>query len=122
WWFETGLDWGEGVVYPHGIETRFRQFHLDRIFPTLADLAKASQRLQLAALKYEIEQIRRHPTITGYIITEFTDVHWEANGLLDMARHPKHAYEALAQINSDDLILPDWKRLAFWAGERCDIH
>ncbi len=122
WWFETGLDWGEGVVYPHGIETRFRQFHLDRIFPTLADLAKASQRLQLAALKYEIEQIRRHPTITGYIITEFTDVHWEANGLLDMARHPKQTYEALAQINSDDLILPDWKRLVFWAGERCDIH
>ncbi len=75
WWFETGLEWGDGVVYPHGIEQRFKAFHLDKVFPSLSDLTSASQRMQFTALKYEIEQMRRHPSIVGYIITEFTDVH-----------------------------------------------
>ncbi|MBA3345502.1 MAG: glycoside hydrolase family 2, partial [Gemmatimonadales bacterium] len=80
WWFETGIEWGDGVVYPHGIEQRFKAFHLDKVFPTLSDLSAASQRMQFTALKYQIEQMRRHPTIVGYVITEFTDVHWESNG------------------------------------------
>jgi hypothetical protein len=121
WWFETGLDWGDGVVYPHGVEARFRQFHLDQIFPTLSALSAASQRLQFAALKYEIEQIRRQQAITGYVITEFTDVHWESNGLLNMVRQPKLFFEQLATINNDDLIIPDWHRLAYWEGERCEV-
>ena len=44
WWFETGIEWGDGVVYPHGIEQRFKAFHIDKVFPTLSDLAAASQR------------------------------------------------------------------------------
>ncbi|MCI0398263.1 MAG: glycoside hydrolase family 2, partial [Chloroflexi bacterium] len=122
WWFETGLEWADGIVYPHGIEERFKHYHLDRIFPTLSDLSAASQRLQFAGLKYEIEQMRRHPTIAGYVITELTDVHWECNGLLDMCRHPKLFYEAIGRINSDDLIIPHWRRVAFWEGEQGDVE
>jgi hypothetical protein len=121
WWFETGLEWGEGVVYPHGVEERFQLFHLDRVFPTLSALSAASQQMQFAALKYEIEQIRRQPTIAGYVITEFTDAHWECNGLLDMHRQPKVYFEAIGRINHDDLIIPHWKRLTFWEGERCEM-
>jgi hypothetical protein len=122
WWFETGIEWGDGVVYPHGIEQRFKAFHLDKVFPTLTDLAAASQRMQFAALKYQIEQMRRHPTIVGYIITEFTDVHWESNGLLDMCRNPKSFYDVIGQVNCPDAIVPtDWERIAFWEGERCEV-
>ncbi len=122
WWFETGIEWGDGVVYPHGIEQRFKAFHLDKVFPTLSDLAAASQRMQFTALKYQIEQMRRHPTIVGYVITEFTDVHWESNGLLDMCRNPKAFYDVIGQVNSPDAIVPtDWERIAFWAGERCEV-
>jgi hypothetical protein len=122
WWFETGIEWGDGVVYPHGIEQRFKAFHLDKVFPTLADLAAASQRMQFTALKYQIEQMRRHPTIVGYVITEFTDVHWECNGLLDMCRNPKAFYDVIGQVNSPDAIVPtDWERIAFWEGERCEV-
>jgi hypothetical protein len=96
WWFETGLEWGDGAAYAHGVENRFRTWHLDKVFPTFADLARASQRMQFCALKYQIEQMRRHPSIVGYIITEFTDVHWEANGLLDMCRNPKAFNDATA--------------------------
>ncbi|MGH7509149.1 MAG: glycoside hydrolase family 2 protein [Gemmatimonadales bacterium] len=122
WWFETGTEWGEGVVYPHGIEQRFKAFHLDKVFPTLSDLAAASQRMQFTALKYQIEQMRRHPSIVGYVITEFTDVHWESNGLLDMCRNPKSFYDVIGQVNSTDVIVPtDWERIAFWEGERCEV-
>ncbi|HET9464159.1 MAG TPA: glycoside hydrolase family 2 TIM barrel-domain containing protein, partial [Gemmatimonadales bacterium] len=123
WWFETGIEWGDGVVYPHGIEQRFKAFHLDKVFPTLSDLAAASQRMQFTALKYQIEQMRRYPSIVGYVITEFTDVHWESNGLLDMCRNPKAFYDVIGQVNSADAIVPtDWERIAFWEGERCEVR
>lgn len=122
WWFETGQEWGDGVVYPHGIERRFKKYHLDKVFPTLSDLAAASQRTQFTALKYEIEQIRRHPSIVGYVITEFTDVQWECNGLLDMCRNPKAYYDVIADINGADAIVPDWERVVFWEGERCEVR
>ena len=123
WWFETGIEWGDGVVYPHGIEQRFKAFHLDKVFPTLSDLSAASQRMQFTALKYQIEQMRRHPSIVGYVITEFTDVHWESNGLLDMCRNPKTYYDVIGQVNCPDAIVPtDWERIAFWEGERCEVR
>jgi hypothetical protein len=123
WWFETGIEWGDGVVYPHGIEQRFKAFHLDKVFPTMSDLSAASQRMQFTALKYQIEQMRRHPSIVGYVITEFTDVHWESNGLLDMCRNPKTYFDVMGQVNSPDAIVPtDWERIAFWEGERCEVR
>jgi hypothetical protein len=123
WWFETGIEWGDGVAYPHGVEQRYRAYHLDKVFPTMADLSAASQRMQFTALKYQIEQMRRHPAIVGYVITEFTDVHWEANGLLDICRHPKSYYDVIGQVNSADAVVPvDWERIAFWAGERCEVR
>ncbi len=123
WWFETGIEWGEGVMYPHAIDQRYRGYHLDKVFPSLSDLTTASQRMQYAALKYQIEQMRRHPSIVGYVITEFTDVHWEANGLLDICRNPKAYYDVIGQVNSADAILPvDWERIAFWEGERCEVR
>ena len=123
WWFETGIEWGDGVMYPHAIEQRYRGYHLDKVFPTLSDLTDASQRMQYTALKFEIEQMRRHPSIVGYVITEFTDVHWEANGLLDICRNPKAYYDVIGQVNSADAIVPmDWERIAFWEGERCEVR
>ena len=122
WWFETGIEWGDGAVYPHGVEDRFRLWHLDKVFPTFADLAAASQRMQFCALKFEIEQMRRHPSIVGYIITEFTDVHWESNGLLDMCRNPKTYYDAIACVNSADAVLFDWDRVAYLEGERVEVN
>jgi hypothetical protein len=122
WWFETGIEWGEGTVYPHAVELRYKAYHLDKVFPTFSDLAAASQRMQFTALKYQIEQLRRYPSIVGYIITEFTDVHWECNGLLDMCRNPKAFYDVIADVNSADVIVPDWERIVFWEGERCEIQ
>lgn len=117
WWFETGMEWGEGVVYPHGIQNRFRTFHLDKVFGDLNGLSQASQMVQYNAMKYEIEQMRRHANIIGYVITEFTDVHWEANGLLDMRRNPKAYHDIFATINSDNVVFVDPAQYVFWEEE-----
>ncbi len=121
WWFESGHTWGDGVVYPHAVQQRFQDHHFARAFPTLAALAEASQHMQLLALKYQIEQMRLQPNLQGYIITEFTDVHWECNGLLDMQRTPKTHFAALADLNADDLVVPTTSRAAYWSGEDCAI-
>ncbi len=122
WWFETGYNHGSGEVYPHGIDNRFEEYHLRRAFPSLDALSRASQNVQLNAMKFEIEQMRLHDSIKGYVITEFTDVHWECNGLLDMARNPKSYYDVFRHINADDLIVPDAGRVAFWSGEKIEIN
>ena len=41
--------------------------------------------------------MRRRPGLAGYVITEFTDAHWEANGLLDMKRNPRDLPRRLPQ-------------------------
>jgi hypothetical protein len=121
WWFDTGLEWGDGVVYPRGVEQRFKDYHLERVFPSLSALSESSQRLQYDALKFEIENIRSHESIQGYVITEFTDLHWECNGLLDMYRNPKVYHSRLKEINADDLLIPLRERLAFAADETCEL-
>jgi len=123
WWFETGLEWADGVVYPHGVERRFKTFHLDKVFTDLSTLSAASQRAQFTALKYEIEEMRSHSNIVGYIITEFTDVHWESNGLLDMCRNPKAYYDSFAAINGADAIIPTGlEKIVFWENDAFEVR
>lgn len=117
WWFETGHDWGEGIVYPHGIKRRFKQWHLDEVFGSLEDLTEAMQWQQFHALKYQIEALRSHSTIQGYVITELTDVHWENNGLMDMCRNPRIFAHELARINANYLIMASFNRAAYTSGE-----
>jgi hypothetical protein len=122
WWFETGHDWGEGVMYPHGVENRFTDWSLDRVFGSLGDFAKAAQWQQFRALKYQIEAMRRKPQLAGYAITELTDVHWESNGLLDMRRNPRVFHDVFHHINADTVILPRADATSYWAGGKAQIE
>ncbi|NCT12777.1 MAG: glycoside hydrolase family 2 [Rhodobacterales bacterium] len=116
WWMETGSTWGDGAAYPHGIEARFASHRLDTVFGSFDAFIDAAQWYQFANLKYEIEAMRRHPQITGYVITEFTDVHWESNGLLDMNRNPRVFHDDFASINADLVIVPLVERYSATAG------
>jgi hypothetical protein len=122
WWFETGHDWGEGVMYAHGMENRFSDWSLDRIFGSLEEFIEAAQWQQFRALKYEIEGIRRKPELAGYVITELTDVHWESNGLLDMRRNRRVFHEKFPSINADTVIVARPARYAYWSGERLRVE
>jgi hypothetical protein len=117
WWFETGHDWADGVMYPHGVQNRFSDWSLGRVFGTLPEFAEAAQWQQFRALKYAIETMRATQAIAGYVITEFTDAHWESNGLLDMRRNPRAFHAVFSTINADTVIVPIWKRRSYWSAE-----
>ncbi|MDJ0449078.1 sugar-binding domain-containing protein [Methylocystis sp. JR02] len=121
WWFETGHDWGEGVMYPHGVLNRFHDWSLDRVFGSFEGFIEATQWQQFRALKYEIEAMRRRAEISGYVITELTDCHWESNGLLDMRSNTRAFHDVFHSINADTVIVPRLERAAFWAGETLQV-
>jgi hypothetical protein len=121
WWFETGHDWGDAAAYPHGVENRFRAAGLERVFGSLSAFIAAAQWHQYRALKYQIETMRRQPDLAGYVITEFTDCHWESNGLLDMRRNPRVFHDAFATSNAETVVVPSWDRVAYWSGEQIQV-
>lgn len=116
-WFRTGVD----VTIPHGVQRRFARYHLDEIFGSYDQFAVASQWQQYIALKHQIEEMRKYPSIAGYVITEFTDLHWEANGLLNIWRKPKVFYNHLQQFQRQDVVLAAWTRLNYWEGDLCSL-
>ena len=124
WWFMTG-GWGGGIAseatHPTGVARRFHALGLDRVWDSYEDLARGTQRHQYEALRAEIEVMRLYPSIVGYVITEFTDAYWEANGLLDFYRNPKYLHEKFSLINTDDVLIPDRRRGSYWAGEELKV-
>lgn len=117
WWFGTGL----AFYRPSGLRRRFVAYGLDRIWPSVDALAEATQWHQFENLQFEIGELRRHPSIQGYVITEFTDANWEANGVLDVTRGPKVYHERLRQVNAPDAVFADVPRRDLWAGSTVDV-
>lgn len=120
-WFNIGPWWSawEGEAgWPAGVDDRFRQLGLDRIWGSYEAFAEAAQWHQFNALKFEIEVMRRHANISGYVITELADIYWESNGLLDFYRNTKIYHDRLASINSPDMIVPQIASYAFWDSEQ----
>ena len=120
-WFETGSLWGDGVALPHGVEERFASLDLQNTFGSFDGFIENVQWYQFMNLRYEIEQMRLHPSIMGYVITELTDVHWEANGLMDLKRNPRVFHDVFAQINTDTVIVPRPTRYSAYAGDTLSI-
>lgn len=118
YWFQTG----DGPVRPDEVLDRFAGQGLERAYADYDALAVASQEQEWISLKWEIEEMRRHSELAGYVITEFTDLNWECNGLLDMGRNPKVFHHRLADIQAQDILIPRLNpRTAFWAGERATL-
>jgi hypothetical protein len=68
--------------------------------------------------------MRSQPDIQGYVITEFTDINWESNGLLDMWRRPKAFHERLGLLQQDQLVVlrAEQRNLAVGDRARADIY
>jgi len=103
------------------MKQRFDVLRLNRVFGTFEKFVDATQWHQFYNLKYQIESMRSYASISGYVLTELTDVHWEANGLMDMRRNPRIFRERFAEINTDVVIIPKTERWAFWCGETIEI-
>ncbi|MCB8985160.1 MAG: hypothetical protein H6659_15115 [Ardenticatenaceae bacterium] len=106
WWFETGSEWDDGIVYPHGAKQRYAACGLADLFSSYSEFAQQSQAHMARSLHYEITTMRLHEAVAGYVITEFTDVHWECNGLLTMQRETKHLLDPLLKdLNQERVVL-----------------
>ncbi|NLX10010.1 MAG: glycoside hydrolase family 2, partial [Chloroflexi bacterium] len=119
-WFGLTSWWApfEGEPgHARGVVQRFEQLGLGAIWPDYEAFAEATQWHAFHALKFEIETMRRQPGIQGYVITEFSDIYWESNGLLDFARNPKAFHHRFAAINAPDVIAPHLRRFAYWDDE-----
>lgn len=101
WWFAAGADWAFGAAEGTGLMGRFESLGLDRVFGSWMQLISALHHAQMVANRYQTGSIRRHGSISGYVLTQLSDVQWEANGLLDMNRRPKEFNEDFRLINGD---------------------
>ena len=119
-WFDLGPWWSEWEGepgWPAGADERFVALGLDSIWSDYEAFATATQWHQYAAMKFEIEVMRRQPSLEGYVVTELADTYWESNGVLDFYRNPKSYHNLFHNINSPDVIVPQLKRFAYWGDQ-----
>jgi Glycosyl hydrolases family 2, sugar binding domain/Glycosyl hydrolases family 2/Glycosyl hydrolases family 2, TIM barrel domain len=121
WWFARDFG-GRKITLPAGVEKRFTDYHYSTLFPDFNALADATEQAQFRSLQYEIGSLRRRPEIQGYVITEFTDLNWEANGLLDMWRQPKIYADELKKIQQDDQVVVRAAGRNYRTGERAEAQ
>ena len=122
WFSRPSLGDEQRITLPDGVEQRFADHHLEALWPDFNAMAEAAQWHQFRGLKYEIESIRSKPELEGYVITEFTDLNWEANGVLDMWRRPKAYAEQLGKLQQDDLLIARAERRNLTAGEKAQAR
>ncbi len=101
WWFGAGADWAFGAGEGTRLLQRFRALGLEGVFGSWEALVEALHESQLVANRYQTTSIRLHPEISGYVLTQLSDVQWEANGLFDMNRAPKRGTAEWGLSNQD---------------------
>jgi hypothetical protein len=121
WWFRTGEGWGEGAAKPEGVRERFDAWELETVFGSWSEFVRHSQEHQFEGMRASIQDLRSHPDIRGYVVTEFTDVHWECNGLLDMARNPKSYHDRFRDINALDVVWATPRQRRLRSGEAIEL-
>ncbi len=123
WWMEestrlkklTGYE--HSCVHPAGYEERFHKWGLDEVYGAFSNMVDKNGWFILAAIKYQIEQIRKNPDISGYTYTDMSDNPGAHTGLIDYWREKKPWSAEYAKLQTPDLIFIDWSRLNFWSGD-----
>lgn len=105
----------EEFKYPATAERNFSRFALGRVFGDLDGLGRHCQRRMMRALKGVLETMRRRPELSGYVVTELTDIEWESNGWLDYFRNPKLGFEEFAWFNGPLAVMAELDCHAFAA-------
>jgi hypothetical protein len=124
-WFNLGPWWSGWDGEPGWMKNvlgRYQRLGLASVFGDYDAFARATQWHQYQAMKFEIEAMRRQPTIMGYVITEFTDCYWECNGLLDFDRRPKAYHDQLRAFNTEDVLAPELRRPALVDGQMMELR
>ncbi|RBI59029.1 beta-galactosidase [halophilic archaeon] len=101
WFDHTFLD---GLKKPAGVKDRFAESPVADTYADLDELAADWQRREFESVANIIADMRIHDDVSGYVITEFTDIEWEFNGILDYVREDKSFVEAFAGVNGPTMV------------------
>jgi len=109
---------------PEGVDARFESTDLPDVFDGYDDLADAWQARESVSLQGVIEEMRTRDEVAGYVITEFSDIEWEFNGILDYLREEKSFADEFARLNDDLLVSVDPGSHVVAPGEEVavDVH
>ena len=118
-WFDYDF-FDDPIKRPAGVYDRFEETTLPEVFDDWASLAETWQHREFRSNKDVIEQMRLHDGVAGYVITEFTDIEWEFNGILDYRREPKAFHEEFAALNAPTSVVVDVDH-AHWGGDSVPV-
>ncbi|WP_101295578.1 glycoside hydrolase family 2 protein [Halegenticoccus soli] len=119
WFSHDFLD--EQLKRPEGVEERFESTDLSAVFGDFDALAETWQGREFVSIKRVIEEMRAREGIAGYVLTEFSDIEWEFNGILDYFREEKSFHDEFASVNGALAVRLDPRRRATWAGESLSV-
>jgi hypothetical protein len=122
WFSHDFLD--DPLKRPEGVDGRFAATDLPDVFGDYDALADAWQTRESVSLHGVIEEMRTRDAVAGYVVTEFSDIEWEFNGILDYLREPKSFADEFARLNDDLLVSVDPGRHVVAPGEEVpvDVH
>ncbi len=116
WEVREHLDWVDRNVYPGSPEFfvgRGRQDGAPLICSEFGPLSAWGGDRDISwGLKYQVNELRRHAKICGYVYTELTDIEWERNGLFRYDRSPKEFGYDASGIALQDLSGADFLTLS----------
>ncbi|MGM7678425.1 glycoside hydrolase family 2 protein [Microbacterium sp. A94] len=121
WWFALGADWAFGAAEGTGLMPRFRSLGLEEAFGSWEELVRQLHHAQLVANRYQTTSIRLHDDISGYVLTQLSDVQWEANGLFDMNRRPKQYTAEFALANGEHAVALRPQTYSLYAGAELPV-
>lgn len=102
---------------PAEFDGRFEATDLPEVFDGLSDMAETWQHREFVSLKHLTEQMRRRDRISGYVLTQLTDVEWEFNGILDYFRESKAFDGHFEQVNRAVSVIATPELHATWADD-----
>jgi hypothetical protein len=114
WFSHAFLD---GMKRPSGVHGNFDASPASDIFDSLDAFATAWQRREFESVEPLIVDMRRNDGVSGYCITEFSDIEWEFNGILDYCREGKAFHHDFARVNAPVLFYIDIDTHSVWTGE-----
>ena len=106
---------------PKGVDERYEATNLPEVFDGYEALAEAWQRRESRSLQGIVQAMRTNDAVAGYVVTEFSDIEWEFNGVLDYLRDPKSFVDEFARVNDDLLVAIEPSTHAVAPGETVEI-
>lgn len=98
--------------------------HLRGMFPDASAFCLATQKIQAAGNKLQLEALRINPKADGYCLHAYTDGDWVIGaGVLDLWRRPKLLYEACREVQQPLYLAihADPQNVYAWKGTRLSV-